>query len=318
MTFFQAGTVLVNFKPYRKLNFIILNKDTHKGLGFLIIGDWGREGSAEQYATAAELARQAEYKQADFIISTGDNFYDNGVESTRDPLWQISYERVYHQPALQIPWYCILGNHDYRQSTSAQILYTRQSKRWHMPSRYYSEYMKVSENSDVHFIFTDTTPFIGEYWETEDHPEVLMQKPEEQLIWLEQTLAESKAKWKIVVGHHPVFSSSPMHGDTEELVTHFLPLFEEYGVDAYLCGHEHDLQLQKPDGNIMYLVSGAGSEVRATDRKEMTVFSSSDQGFAYMQLDDKKMDIAFINSQGQTIFNTSHSPVESRLSKALG
>ncbi|MDF9798454.1 tartrate-resistant acid phosphatase type 5 [Catalinimonas alkaloidigena] len=298
-------------------NLIILHNDKHTGVGFLVIGDWGREGSAEQYATANALAKQAFHRQTDFVISTGDNFYENGVESTRDSLWQSSFEKVYTQPSLQIPWYSILGNHDYRSNTSAQILYSQQSARWCMPSRYYSKLMKVNASSDVHFIFTDTTPLIGEYWETENHPDVLMQKPEEQLIWLEKTLAESTAQWKIVVGHHPVFSSSPMHGDTEELVTHFLPLFEEHGVDAYLCGHEHDLQLHKPEGNTMYLVSGAGSEVRETDRKDMTLFSASDQGFAYIYLDHEHMGIAFINSQGETIFDTSHSHATNTLSKAL-
>ncbi|WKN33945.1 tartrate-resistant acid phosphatase type 5 family protein [Porifericola rhodea] len=279
-----------------------------QSLRFLVIGDWGREGSIEQYATASQLAHQAEQLNAEFIISTGDNFYENGVESTHDPLWQISFEKVYHQHALQIPWYAVLGNHDYRSNTLAQIRYSMQSQRWKMPARYYSQIMQLSDKSDVHLIFTDTTPFIGEYWETEDHPDVFSQKPEEQLSWLKQTLEESQAQWKIVIGHHPVFSSSPMHGDSEELVKHFLPLFEEYGVDAYLCGHEHDLQLQKPDGQTIYLVSGAGSEVREADQKEMTLFSIGEQGFAYIEICDEQMDIRFISSKGKTLYELIHTP----------
>lgn len=177
-----------------------------------------------------------------------------------------------------------------------------------MPARYYSKLLQVSPTSDLQLIFTDTTPFIGEYWETENHPDVLAQKPEEQVAWLRQTLAESTAQWKVVVGHHPVFSSSPMHGDTEELLTYFLPLFEEFGVDAYLCGHEHDLQLQKPEGHTIYLVSGAGSVVRDTDRKEMTIFSQSDKGFACISIDEEQMGIQFINGEGQTLFQTEQKP----------
>jgi tartrate-resistant acid phosphatase type 5 len=270
----------------------------------LVIGDWGRQGCLEQHLTAAQLAHQAQLCQTDGIISTGDNFYENGVDSTKDPLWKVSFEEVYHHRSLQIPWYSVLGNHDYRGNTAAQILYSQQSSRWHMPARYYSKLMKVSESSELLLIFTDTTPLIETYWETENHPDVLTQKPETQLAWLRQTLAESTARWKIVVGHHPVFSSSPMHGDTEELLTNFLPLFEEFGVDAYLCGHEHDLQLQKPEGHTIYLVSGAGSEVRETDRKAMTLFSQSDKGFACISLDDEQMKIQFINAEGQTIFQT--------------
>ncbi|WPP53716.1 purple acid phosphatase family protein [Catalinimonas niigatensis] len=282
----------------------ILENSHKQGIRFLVIGDWGREGCPEQHHTAAQLARQANLCQADCIISTGDNFYENGVDSTKDPLWEVSFEKVYHHASLQIPWYAVLGNHDYRGNTSAQILYSQQSSRWRMPARYYSKLLKVSESSDLQLIFTDTTPFIGAYWETENHPDVLNQKPEEQVAWLRQTLAESTAQWKIVVGHHPVYSSSPMHGDTEELLTYFLPLFEEFGVDAYLCGHEHDLQLQKPYGHTIYLVSGAGSEVRETDKKEMTLFSQSDKGFACISLDEENMSIEFVNSEGRTIFQT--------------
>jgi tartrate-resistant acid phosphatase type 5 len=42
---------------------------------------------------------------------------------------------------------------------------------------------------------------------------------------LETALRDSTAKWKIVVGHHPVRSIGH-HGDTKELLTHLLPILE--------------------------------------------------------------------------------------------
>ena len=45
----------------------------------------------------------------------GDNFYDSGVTSVTDPLWKTDYFNLYplSKPALQVPWYAIVGNHDY-------------------------------------------------------------------------------------------------------------------------------------------------------------------------------------------------------------
>jgi len=40
----------------------------------------------------------------------GDNFYENGVDSVDDPLWNTRYCSVYTDPALlDVPWYAILG-----------------------------------------------------------------------------------------------------------------------------------------------------------------------------------------------------------------
>jgi len=44
--------------------------------------------------------------------------------------------------------------------------------------------------------------------------------------------------WVLVAGHYPIYSRGP-HGDTDELVTYLWPLLLEFGVDAYICGHDH-------------------------------------------------------------------------------
>ena len=42
----------------------------------------------------------------------GDNFYESGVDSISDDKWQTTFEAIYDAPALQVPWYAVLGNHD--------------------------------------------------------------------------------------------------------------------------------------------------------------------------------------------------------------
>jgi acid phosphatase len=81
-----------------------------------------------------------------------------------------------------------------------------------------------------------------------------------QLAWLHATLAASTARCKLVFGHHPVYSASPFHGDTLELQHCLLPLLQMHQVQAYICGHEHDLQHLAVDG-LDYIVCGAGADL---------------------------------------------------------
>src|SRR5450631_2662486 len=83
------------------------------GLNFIVFGDWGRKGEADQVEVAVQMAKAAKEAGAKFIISVGDNFYENGVASVDDKHWQTSFEQVYGDAALQVPWQVILGNHDY-------------------------------------------------------------------------------------------------------------------------------------------------------------------------------------------------------------
>ena len=67
------------------------------GLNFLVVGDWGRDGDFHQRDVAAQMGRVANDTHAAFVISTGDNFYDNGVTSIALARSGCrSFERVYY------------------------------------------------------------------------------------------------------------------------------------------------------------------------------------------------------------------------------
>ena len=44
----------------------------------------------------------------DFVISTGDNIYDDGIANTSDPLFKECFTNIYTAQSLQKPWY--IGN----------------------------------------------------------------------------------------------------------------------------------------------------------------------------------------------------------------
>ena len=245
--------------------------------------------------TAAEIG-------SSFTISTGDNFYENGVESATDPQWTTSFEEVYTHPALRSRWYAVLGNHDYRGLPQAQLDRATASPRWFMPARYY----KASPIPFVDLFFLDTSPLVHSYRErvhSRIAANVASQDVGAQLTWLDEALAKSTAAWKIVVGHHTIRSGGSEHGDTPEMVALINPILIKHRVPVYLNGHEHDLQHIMRDG-IDYICSGAGSEVRPTGVTAGTRFALSRSGFAVFRIERDALHLEFRDFAGTPVYRS--------------
>lgn len=61
---------------------------------------------------------------------------------------------------------------------------------------------------------------------------------QEQAVWLEAQLKDNPNRWTVVVFHHPVVSVARGR-DNPALQEHWRPLFDAYGVDLVLQGHDH-------------------------------------------------------------------------------
>lgn len=256
---------------------------------FLIIGDWGAGGKFQRQV-ADRMRRKAAEEQCRFVLSTGDNIYPSGVDSADDEQWKTKFENVYTGEALNIPWYAVLGNHDYRGDVDAQIAYGGRNPRWNMPARYYTFRKTIEPGVDVDFFALDTQRIMNG------------KARGEQKEWLERELAKSTALWKIVVGHHMIRSHGE-YGDQEVMIRHIKPLLDEYKVDMYMCGHDHDLQfLKAPDDHFHCLISGAGGGARHTAYGNNTLFAATNGGFAYAALDRSRFHIQFLNRNGEILF----------------
>ena len=271
---------------------------------FFVLGDWGRRGKQHQQEVADQMIVQSKKLNAQFLVAVGDNFYDDGVQSVTDSHWAESYTNVYKELATKTDWYVALGNHDYRGKPEAELAYHSINPRWNMPSRYYSKVVTTADGQNVLLLFIDTNPFVKDYYAKNNMPEIKTQDTAAQRIWIEKTLAQSKETWKFVIGHHPVFSSSTKHGNTVELVEMLKPLLDKYHVQAYIAGHDHDLQHNQPDGsNVDYLVSGAASEIRDAATYETTKFSASVPGFVDMSIKGDSLLVNFIDNNGKVIYH---------------
>ncbi len=234
-----------------------------------------------------------------FVVSTGDNFYNFGVSGVADPKWRTSFEDVYTKKSLKVPWYVALGNHDYRGSVQAQIDYSATSPRWRMPARSFTVVEPHGGPPLLELFVLDTNPFLGAYRSFFSMTKVSGQDPARIRAWLEKELAASTAPWKIVVGHHTIYSCGA-HGDTPELAREIVPLLERYRVPLYVNGHDHSLQ-HLVVGGIHYVTSGAGSSLTKVHPDPRAVFARSANGFYAFTVSPGTLDAQAVGTDGKIL-----------------
>lgn len=276
--------------------FSTLNRSDSTSLNFFVLSDWGFSGSIGQREVANEMSKISKLVNIKFILTCGDNFQIAGVNSVNDSLWQTNYENVYNDSALLLPWYPALGNHDYMGNPDAEIAYSSISKYWTMPARYYSFVKRIDLRTSALFIVIDTQGLIQAYQNLSD---TMNYESIPQYAWIREELSKSENKWVIVTGHHPVFSASTFHGDTYEIKKLIKPLFDYYGVDFYICGHDHHFEHAKFKTEYTdYIVTGTGGNPRPKGTNEQTLFSMSSLGFTYISLSRDKAQLYFITADG--------------------
>ena len=274
---------------------------------FIAVGDWGRNGADHQLQVAAQMGKWTTENPNDFIISTGDNFYPSGVVSEHDPLWHYSFENIYTDFSLQWDWYPILGNHDYKSDPDSQVRYSAISRRWKMPARYYSKNFKLKGGEEVLLAFIDTNPLIPEFYQNKEYgPHVANQQPEKQLAWLDELLGASTARWKIVVGHHPIYTAGPRTENYDTLAVRKVlePILDRHRIPVYLSGHEHSLQhLKLNDKPTHQFISGAGSEVTPVrDDVAYSRYQASAYGFMYFAINQTELRVQCIDHEGKVTY----------------
>jgi tartrate-resistant acid phosphatase type 5 len=273
-------------------------------LTFVAVGDWGRGGAFHQAEVAQRMGETAADVHARFVISVGDNFYEDGVTGVDDPQWRASYEAVYTAPSLQVPWRVALGNHDYHGNSQAQIDYSKTSPRWRLPSRWYSFTETAPDGATVEFFVLDTSPFIsGYYKDGAVKVKVAGQDTAAQLAWFQAAIARSTADWKLVVGHHPIYSGNARgaeSGGSPDLVAQLDPILQRHRVPLYLNGHDHDLQ-HIARGATHYVCTGAGSKTREECGMDGSDFCTVESGFTAFALTRDALRVAYRDWKGAEV-----------------
>jgi len=272
----MRGTMLPAFMRVPPARFSL--KPDNQPVRFIAFGDYGT-GSPAQKQVAAVMAELNKKTPFDFGITLGDNFYTVGMSSPTDPRWKNLWDELYDP--LKIKIYATLGNHDWGLSDSpaAEILYSSNSPSWRMPAPYYTFTAGL-----IQFFALDTN-----------------EVSEAQLMWLDGELKKSTAKWKLVYGHHPIYSDGE-HGDSRFLIQKLLPVLKNR-VDIYLVGHDHILNHIKPEAGVQFFVSGGGGAgVYKVKPGERTLFAQSINGFSVIEADSASLTVRFVAADSKQLY----------------
>lgn len=278
-------------------------KITKGDINLIVVSDLGRNGYYEQKPVAATMGRVAEQIGPDAVLALGDTHHYEGVQSTSDPLWMTNFELIYSHPELMVDWYPICGNHEYRGNTKAVVDYSEVSRRWEMPSKYYTKSFE-DDGTTLKVVFIDTTPLIDKYRKkTDTYPDAATEDIDKQLKWLDETLASATEDWIVVVGHHPIYAfTDKSESERTDMQKRVDTLLRNHKVDMYICGHIHNYQhIRVPNSKTDYVVNTSGSKTRVPEKIDGTVFCSDATGFSVLTADKKSLKLNMLDKEGKTI-----------------
>jgi tartrate-resistant acid phosphatase type 5 len=236
----------------------------------------------------------------DFGVMLGDNIYPDGATLGTDGIddqrrFADMLDRPFGpldggRPGFAI--YAMLGNHDWRHSREgalAQVQYLQRHPRFRMPGLFYRAVPPGLEG-EVELFVIDTELLLAsttvrkdaldaqgneldtgemEVWDEHIRPRTAEERA--MADWLARSLAASSARWKLVFGHHALWSGGgSKYEKARALRRLLLPALCRHA-DAYFAGDDHMLEVYTDDcrkvsgarpAPLPQLVSGAAGKYR--------------------------------------------------------
>ena len=202
---------------------------------FGLIGD-----TRSQHLVHKQNVAKLVLEDPDFIINTGDivDHGDSGFEN--ELVWQLHFNDE-RELLKEVPLYPVFGNHD----TETESIWERVFALPNDESA--SEFYYSFKYGNSLFVVVNTQ---------ENYSAGSV-----QYNWLESTLSQGFDDPEVlhifVAFHVPPYCVGD-HGFSYGVINNLVPLFETYGVQAVLNGHEHNFQHIEKNG-IRYFVSGGGA-----------------------------------------------------------
>jgi hypothetical protein len=242
-----------------------------KSLRFAVIGDSGT-GERPQFEVGELMSRYQSKFPFDFVLMLGDNIYGSKTASGFHKKFEEPYKALLDA---NVKFYAALGNHDH----SDEIFY----KPFNMNGKRYYNF----HAGNVDFFALDS-----DYMDPA------------QVDWLRQQLSGSSATWKVCFFHHPFYSHARFHGEDVDLRSQLEPIFQKYGVNVVLNGHQHVYERLKPHGGINYIVLGNSGQLRPHDlmpSPDTAKGFDTDQAFMLVEVADKAFHFQTISRANQTV-----------------
>jgi len=281
-----------------------ITEHSSDNINFVVLSDMGKYDKSIKREIADHLGRLAEKIHIDFVAVAGDPIHGDGVQSITDQEWENEFENVYTANSLQkLPFFVVLGNHEYHGNVQAILDYSAISERWNAPAHYFALDQPFDKQQQALFVFIDTTPLIDDY--RQKYSEAGEQCMERQLFWLDSTLFASNSRWKIVIGHHPVYAQTEkLDSQQSDLQERVGKILECHAVDFYISGHTHNFQYIKHQNKTThYIGNSSASDSRNVAPIEGTIFCNPNSGYTLFTVSADSVQFSFINHRGNTVYH---------------
>ncbi|KAJ3121055.1 Tartrate-resistant acid phosphatase type 5 [Physocladia obscura] len=302
--------------------------------GFLLIGDWGDDQNIEHVKKVADAMNiQATARNSSAVIALGDNFYAGGrydyegVKAIDDVKFETLWADIYNGSAIEsLPWYVVLGNHDWytNDSNTFEMLYD--SSKWQIPDFFYTKRFQIQTSTSLFnasFIFIETDLLFYGYQQGSEAIPANFAKlgwsaanatVEKQLAWIDRALAEANNdQYVFLLGHHPTFTCVSHVLESVNMLS-VLELVNKWKISAFVNGHQHSLAYYYTnDNNTLQIQSGAGGTSLALPCAPVNSSAPGKElaqtyGFSHLELSSSAAIFDFVDENSNTVFSASVSP----------
>jgi hypothetical protein len=292
---------------------------------FAVIGDSGT-GDEGQYLIAQRMAEWHTRLPFGLVLMLGDNVYggtfnqgggneNNFVEKFDRPYAELLGRGVVFRATL--------GNHDMQTRDGRDLVESYERFHIERPEGYYS-FTAGTWHPAASLGSARDKGAAGLNGKEEARPlveffvlnTVRLEKDKrdpEQLAWLERALKASRARWRIVYGHHPLYSTGKRHGADEKLRAKLEPILtKEFPVagatglggrvQVALAGHDHIYERFEPQKGIAYFVCGASGKLRRGNARasgELAAVNDRERVFLLWEATPEELRFRAINERGE-------------------
>jgi hypothetical protein len=258
-------------------------------LRLIVFGDCGTASAAQR---AVADAIRSESLLPDMVMIVGDVIYPPFTDQSYDTRFFAPYAAL----VPSVPFYAVLGNHDYEQQGGRSFLEVFDLPR-NGPPGLVPETSYSLERAGAQLIVHDTNLT----------PAMLLQHA---VPWHRQ-LARASANWRLVFQHHPLYSSGPnsFSTSTPELRALLAPVYAATGVDVVFNGHDHFYERTRPIDGVVYVTSGAGGAdlyPRLATNPWTATLVNDRHGYSYVEVGERtlklrQMDVAGLRLDSMTM-----------------
>ena len=210
----------------------------------------------------------------DFVLHTGDLVAEGGSADEWETFFEIERELM-----AQAPMFPALGNHERNSREYFDLFYLPGNERWYAFDYGNARFVCLQVDGTARFA-----------------------PRSEQYAWLEETLAANTQRWLFVAFHVPPYTSAAggrLEGVVRETLT---PLFERYGVDVVLNGHQHNYERNEVNGVTYVVTAGGGAPLYAAVGREPTqaAFALAHH-FVVLRIDGSRLHGTAISGTGEVL-----------------